>query len=189
MLRGRRRSCQRSISGAETWGRCPSDYNLLQSCASLSNFFLWWRSEKRLSQGEKGKGVEGGCVMDFWNTGWGRLRRRRSGWIHISRMNSGVCFLLWSEELSAISFSCHLGGNYWNGIWARATVYSRNKRTKRGRLNLHTLTTHLCTEPLPPHLPKFGRGLWMGADSIAQSGGPLIIHLRVNSSCELYLAI
>lgn len=127
---------------------------------------------KALIAGREGEGGGGGgCVMDFWNTGWGRLRRRRSGWIHISRMNSGVCFLLWSEELSAISFSCHLGGNYWNGIWARATVYSRNKRTKRGRLNLHTLTTHLCTEPLPP-LPT-------SPNSVAGSGWAPILSLNL----------
>lgn len=87
-------SCLCCISASEAWGRCPSDYHLLQSHASSSKFCLWQRREKRLSWRNEG-GAE--IMMDSWRTGWDRQRKEGAAF---SR-NDAVCFLSPSAPLSA----------------------------------------------------------------------------------------
>lgn len=187
-LCNRHSSCLCCIFDSEAWGRCPSDYNLLQSCLSSSMFCLWWRREKRFREERR---RAGGTMMDFWHTGWDRLREGGAAGFTFQRTVGFVSSCdPWSYQ---IFLSAAISHQITEMECQHEALYSRN-RDKTGMLNLFNYTIHCRTLPLPFFSPP--SQIWEQILAWYQLYHSicclLIIHLRAttaNSSWELYLAI
>lgn len=174
----RHSSCLRRISDSEAWGRCPSDYNLLLSCVSLSKFRLWWRRERRLS--------------------WGKRREGRPWWI-FSVQGEADCG---REELP----DSHFKGEQW-GLFSPVICGAigcffqppSHGELLKWNLNVGRWIAGIESELLQPQPAQLRSALphvappsllsnWVSVLSFSL----LITRLRTtaaNSSCELYLAM
>lgn len=140
-LHNRHSSCLCSIRGWEVaWGRCPSDYNLLQFCvSSLSSAF----DGGALIVKEK-KGGE--TVMDLWHTGWDRLRKGgAAGFTFQGTVGFVFSFDLRSYQLF---LSAAISEEITEMESQHEALYGRN-RARSGSLNLLNYAIHCSTQPLP----------------------------------------
>lgn len=170
VLHKRHSSCLRYISGSEAWGRCPSDYNLLQSCALLSKFCLWWRREKALIVRKE----EGGkTMMDFWHTGWDSLREGGAAGFTFQGWTVGFVFScdLWRYQLF---LSAAISEGITEMEYQHEALYCRN-REWTGSLKLLIMRFIAACGPSLPflHLNKFGSRFWMSISFITQSAACL----------------
>lgn len=167
-LRSRHGSCLRCICVSEAWGRCPSDYNLLQSCVSSSKFCLWWRREKRLSWGQERERL-------WWILGIrDETHYRRAGFTFQGTVGFVFSCDLWSYQLflsAAISEEMTEMES-----WHRA-LYSENTELKPAQL-CNSFPYASLSLPFP-HL-KFGSRFRVSVLSLSML--PAYHSLKSNSS-------
>ena len=189
-LHNRHSSCLHCISDSEARGRCPSDYNLLQSCMSLSKFCLWWRRETRLSWGKKREGRPWWIFSIQDEADYGKEEPPDS---HFKDEQRGLFSLV---ICGAISYffqpPSHRELLKWN-LNIRQCVAGIEKR------NLQLKPAQRCSSPphvAPPSLlsppPQICEQVLDEDPCYHSICCLLIIHLRTtaaNSSCELCLAM